>query len=187
MLFRSISIINSQYDKAIIKLIITIPHFDPNKNTNIINILENCNSIIRKPNIKLMITNIFFTNEEILLFLKSNTCNIFLYDKLEGRGISSVLDYAISVNKPFVISDSYMFRHIYNDDICVYKTNIKDAIINSQNLLINLIKIYSNYNLINKVDKINNYIVDLINKEKDRKSTRLNSSHEWISRMPSSA
>ena len=29
--------------------------------------------------------------------------------------------------------------------------------------------------------------VGIYNEEKDRKSTRLNSSHEWISRMPSSA
>ena len=29
--------------------------------------------------------------------------------------------------------------------------------------------------------------LSVINKERDRKSTRLNSSHEWISRMPSSA
>ena len=27
----------------------------------------------------------------------------------------------------------------------------------------------------------------IVHAEKDRKSTRLNSSHEWISRMPSSA
>ena len=30
-------------------------------------------------------------------------------------------------------------------------------------------------------------IVGMVNTIKDRKSTRLNSSHEWISRMPSSA
>ena len=34
--------------------------------------------------------------------------------------------------------------------------------------------------------KPNNYS-PVIPEEKDRKSTRLNSSHEWISRMPSSA
>ena len=34
----------------------------------------------------------------------------------------------------------------------------------------------------------NNYLdINLKENDKDRKSTRLNSSHEWISRMPSSA
>ena len=149
-----IKIVNDNYDAAIIKLVITFADMDPNKDANINNILQICNSIIRKPNVKLMILTDFLTNEEVLLFLKSNTCNIFLYDKLEGRGTSSVIDYAISVNKPFVISDSSMFCHVYSDDICVYKTNIKDAIENSKKMLPNLVKKYSNKNLINKVNKI---------------------------------
>ena len=151
-----ISLINDQYDSAIIKLIITFAAFDPNKISNIKNILELCNSIVRKPNIKLLISHHFFTNEEILLFLSSNTCNIFLYDTMEGRGISSTIDYAISVNKPFIISDSYMFRNVYSDEICVYKTNIKTAIENSKKILPTLLTKYSNNNLINKVDTIIN-------------------------------
>ena len=38
------------------------------------------------------------------------------------------------------------------------------------------------YVTINRPDKLNALSVEV-----DRKSTRLNSSHEWISRMPSSA
>jgi len=151
-----IQIVNDNYDAAIIKLVITFAHFDPNRDANINHVLQTCNSIIRKPNIKLMILNDFFTNEEVLLFLKSNTCNIFLYDTMNGRGTSSVIDYAISVNKPFVISDSFMFRHIYSDDICVYKTNIRDAIENSKKMLPNLLKKYSNKILIDKIDNIIN-------------------------------
>ena len=151
-----IRMVNHNYDEAIIKLVITFAHFDPNRDVNINHVLQLCNSVSRKPNIKLMILNDFLTNEEVLLFLKSNTCNIFLYDKLEGRGISSVIDYAISVNKPFVISNSYMFRHIYSDNIFVYKTNIRDAIENSKKILPNLLEKYSNKNLINKIDSIIN-------------------------------
>ena len=151
-----IRIVNDNYDAAIIKLVITFAHFDPNRDANINHILQICNSIIRKPNIKLMISTDFLTNEEVLLFLGSNTCNIFLYDMMSGRGVSSVIDYAISVNKPFVISDSYMFRHIYSDDICVYKTNIREAIENSKKMLPNLVKKYSNKNLINKINNIIN-------------------------------
>ena len=148
-----IDVINQNYTKAIIKLVITIAHFDPNNITNY-NIISNlCKLKNVNPNIKLLICNNFFTNEEILLFLHSNTANIFIYDKMDGRGISSVIDYAISVNKPFIISDSYMFRHIYSDDICVYKTNIKDAINNSRNKLPYFINKYSNKNLIDKIDK----------------------------------
>jgi hypothetical protein len=151
-----IQIVNNNYDYAIIKMVITFAHFDPNRDTNIKHILQVCNTIIRKPNIKLMISTDFFTNEEVLLFLASNTCNIFLYDMMNCRGVSSVIDYAVSVNKPVVISDSYMFRHIYSDDICVYKTNIREAIENSKKMLPNLLKKYSNKNLINKINNIIN-------------------------------
>jgi hypothetical protein len=54
-----------------------------------------------------------------------------------------------------------MFRNIYSDDICVYKTNIRDAIENSKKLLPNLIEKYSNKNLIDKVNKI----IDISNKQ----------------------
>lgn len=155
-----IDVINQNYTNAIVKLVITLAHFDPNNNDNY-NIINNlCKLKNVNPNIKLLICNNFFTNEEILLFLHSNTANIFLYDELVGRGISSVIDYAISVNKPFVISDSQMFRHIYSDSICVYKTNIKDAIINSKYKSLDLIYKYSNQNLIDKIETIIDFIVN---------------------------
>ena len=49
--------------------------------------------------------------------------------------------------------------------------------------------INDDYDKVNDVNKMPNYIKDDWWKyeSKDRKSTRLNSSHEWISRMPSSA
>jgi hypothetical protein len=149
-----VDIINQNYDKAIIKLVITMAHFDQYNDVNYQKIYNLCFLKVTNPNIKLLIYNKFLTNEEILLFLSSNTANIFLYDTMYGRGISSVIDYAISVNKPLLISDSYMFRHIYNDDICVYKTNIKDAISNSIKQLPELMNKYSNKNLIDKVDNI---------------------------------
>ena len=80
--------------------------------------------------------------------------NIFLYDKLEHRGISSVIDYALSVNKPFGISDSNMFKHIYSDDICLYKTIIQTCMINSKLFIEQFKKINSHINVINKFDDI---------------------------------
>lgn len=163
-----ISLVNAQYDKAIIKLIITGAFFDSNRLSNITNVSKSCLSLNTKPGVKVLITHKFFSNEEILWFLNSNDCNIFMYDKMVGRGISSTIDYAISVNKPVIISDSYMFRNIYSDDICVYKTDIRTAISNSKKLLPNLIQKYSNNNLINKINLIVN------NMTKEDKITQLN-------------
>lgn len=113
---RMIQLINSQYDKAIIKLVIPLGHYC--EKTQLANTMQHCLYVPRKPGIELLISNDFFENDDILLFLQSNTMNVFMYDRMQGRGISSVIDCALSVDVPIAISNSYMFRHIYNDCIC---------------------------------------------------------------------
>lgn len=148
-----IKMVNSQYDNAIIKLVVPVAHFDPNPNR--IDAIRNlCIKTNRKQGTILMITHNFFSTSDILKFLKSNTMNIFLYDKMDGRGISSTIDYAISVKKPLGISDSYMFRNIYSDEICLYKKNIDYCLHNSSNYLAKFLEEYSNINIINKFSKM---------------------------------
>jgi len=143
-----IKYVNDQYDEAIIRLNITNPHFGDGNNQT----LSTCNSIPKKPGIKLLITHDFMTDDELLNWLNENTINIFLYDTMYGRGLSSVIDYALSVDKPIGISDSYMFRHIYNDKICVYKTPIKEIITNGLNYVNKYKKLYNHDNLIQKLN-----------------------------------
>ena len=108
---------------------------------------ELCIRTNAKPGVIVMISHNFLSTTDLLKFLHSNTMNIFLYDKMPGRGISSTIDYALSVKKPLAISDSYMFRHIYNDDICLYNHTIQECIINSQPYLPQFLEKYSNENL----------------------------------------
>jgi hypothetical protein len=134
-----------QYDSAIIKMVIPVAHFDPNPNT--VNVArEKCIAAknINKPNIILIITHEFFSTADILKFLRSNTMNIFMYDKMLDRGISSTVDYALSVKKPIGISDSHMFKNIYSDDICLYKTPIREILKNSQATIDKYCDEYSN-------------------------------------------
>ena len=69
---------------------------------------------------------------------------------MHGRGISSAIDYAISVKKPIGISDSYMFRNIYNDSICLYKVSIEECLQNSTEHCRQFLEKYSHANMINK-------------------------------------
>ncbi len=128
--------VNQQFEKAIIKFIIPSGYYtNPQEMENTV---AKCFAVERKPDIELMVSTDFFTNDEMLFFLKSNTMNMFLYDKMEGRGISSVLDYALSVDTPIGISDSVMFRHIYDDSICVYKRPISEIMknyVNRENII----------------------------------------------------
>jgi hypothetical protein len=126
-----VALINSKYDRAIIKFVCPPSHFDPCKQDRFKRLNKECRSQITKPGIELHITDMFITDTDMLLFLASNTANLFLYDKLDGRSISSATDFALSVNVPLVISNSDMFRHIYHDSICPDKTELSECITNS--------------------------------------------------------
>ena len=129
-----VRIVNEQYDNAIIKMVIPMAAFDPKAVENAKIIKERCLAYNVKPGITLMIINEFFSNEDLLYFLNSTTMNLFLYDFLGGRSISSVLDYALSVKTPIGISDSSMFRHIYVFSICVLNRSIEDCKKSSSNI-----------------------------------------------------
>jgi hypothetical protein len=151
-----VEMIDSTYDEAIIKFVIPLAHYrsnsDPAFDTTIM--AQKCRDKITKPNITLLVTHEFFTNEDLLYFLHSNTMNIFLYDSMPGRGISSVIDYAISVKTPLGISDSHMFRHIYSDDICLYKTSIQKCMIQSPEYCNTYRTAYSNQNMISAMKNV---------------------------------
>jgi hypothetical protein len=154
-----VRLINEKYDKAIIKFVIPHARYDPNLQTTAI--MRNlCFKENIKKDIVLMISHEFFTVEELLKFLKSNTMNIFLYDKLDGRGISSVIDLALSVKTPLAISDSYMFRNIYSDLISVYKTSISDILEHSISYCSKFLSLYSHENMINKFKEILTFACD---------------------------
>lgn len=141
-----VKIVNEQYDVAIIKFVIPIAHFDPDPYT-IHKMRESCINSNQKPGIVLMICHEFFSDADLLKFLKSNTMNIFMYDELHGRGISSTIDYALSVKQPIGISNSYMFRHIYSHDICLYKNPITYCMKNSKYYIEKYTQLYSNENI----------------------------------------
>ena len=152
-----VSIVNNEYDEAIIKIIMTYHLNDMNDNNQIEEIKQTCNSNNVKPNIKLLFIHEFFSNEDLLLFLNSNTANIFMYqDNMMGRkrSISSVIDYALSVDRPICISNSMMFNHIYNDNICLNKVSINECIKNYHECLDKIKIKYSNNNLIKCFDNI---------------------------------
>jgi hypothetical protein len=88
--------------------------------------------------------------------LSESDINIFPYDLMPERSLSSTIDFALSVNKPIGITNSAMFRHVYNESIDVDKTPIKEIIENGP--LTNLTELHSNKNLVEKFD----FIIDEI-------------------------
>jgi len=151
--------VNNQYNEAIIKLIIVDTYFYRDK--PLLNkIINDCSNIECKKGIKLMICCDFLTDEELLLFLKSNTMNLFLYDYINNKCLSNCIDYSVSVKKPIGISDSNKFNHIYADDICLYKYHIDHCKNKSNEICETFLINNSNQNLIDKFDNIINQYID---------------------------
>lgn len=86
--------------------------------------------LVGHSNIQLEVTHDFWDTQKLLRWLASNTINCFFYEHMYGRGISSCIDYALSVERPIAISRSYMFRHIYDakPSICIEHKNLKKII-----------------------------------------------------------
>lgn len=153
-----IKYVNEQYDEAIIKLLITHAHYGPDSIE--LDVATLCQQINCKNKIEVRISHVFFSDMDLLKFLSTNTINLFIYDRLEGRSISSVIDLAISAGQPIGLSDSVMFRHVYSDQICVYKTSIQQCINNSKHVVECFNQKWSNLNLIDKMDQIVGSLID---------------------------
>lgn len=94
---------------------------------------KECLSNLTNENISLNVTNNFLTTEDLLNFLYQNDLNIFFYENYPFyNGISSSIDYALSVKKPIAICKSNMFSHIMDvtPSICVEDTDLVDIINN---------------------------------------------------------
>lgn len=145
-----IEVVCQNYDDAIIKLVIPNPDTCPSDP----DVIRKCLNTVTKPNIKLLIYTDFIEENDLLKFLNSTSMNIFLYESHPNAGVSSVIDYALSVKTPIAICESSWFRHIYSDNICIDKTNIKDIFHNSKIVCDNIRDKFSNKNLIQTVNKI---------------------------------
>jgi hypothetical protein len=146
--------INEEFSGAIIRL-----HM-PNANVDPFNNLKNqtldlCNKEVKSKN-EIIITNNYMSNLELLNWLSESTINCFFYDNKSSKGISSVIDYALSVNVPIAVTDCDMMRHIISDKISIEKNKISDIINYGCTHLEEYKKNWSNKNFRDKLDYIIN-------------------------------
>ena len=106
-------------------------------------------TILEGTNIKAEITHDYLNQTDLLKFLRANDINLFLYNQSHGRGLSSAIDYALSVYKPIGVSGSEMFRHLPKE-LNVDKTSLKDLMKNWFEILQPVYEQNSNKKLIEK-------------------------------------
>jgi len=155
-----VSAVQDEYDQAIIRFNIPSADFGDEKGEAARILADRCRNMITKKGISLEITHDFLNNTQLLDFLARNTANIFLYQDKTGRGLSSTVDYALAVDRPLVVSDSIMFRHLHEiRPSIVYGTNTIRQIINNGTAPLNPIRNYWNAeNLLWEYERIFNSV-----------------------------
>jgi len=106
--------VNNEFDEAEINLLIPFAKYGDEGGGLARQSVELCRREIKKPGIKLNVYHDFLPEQGVLEFLAGNDINAFLYSDMPGRGASSATDYALSVKRPIIITDTYMFKHITN-------------------------------------------------------------------------
>ncbi len=129
---RLILTVQDEFDKASIRLHIPFAAFGDADGSSARAIAEQCKALITKPDIDITITHDFLDKKQLLDFLAQNSINAFFYEENKGRGISSVIDSALAVQRPIAISKSHMFRHIRNANpsICIEDSSLRQIINN---------------------------------------------------------
>ncbi|HEX4878131.1 MAG TPA: methyltransferase domain-containing protein [Chitinophagaceae bacterium] len=151
-----IEAVQQEFDEAIIRLNIPYARFGDAEGQGARAYAQACHQLIKKPGIELRITHDFLSQEEVLDFLSSNTINCFFYDENKNRGISSVIDLALAVNKPVAITKSNMFRNIFNatPSVCIEDSTLKNIIANGVTPLLPFKKEWTIENLCWDYDRI---------------------------------
>jgi SAM-dependent methyltransferase len=109
-----ISKVQDEFDEAIIRLHIPFATFGDSDGRAAHFIAKQCKELIVKKGIELKLSHEFLSQKQLLDFLAQNTLNAFFYDENKGRGVSSVIDFALAVQRPIAITKSNMFRHIFS-------------------------------------------------------------------------
>ena len=160
-----VELVEREFDEAIVRFNIPASDFCDQDGSLARDIAEKCRARIARPGIQLKITHDFMDHEAMLDFLSENTINVFLYDKINSKGISSAVDHAMAVQRPIAVSDNPMFRHLLNIEpsICVNNNSLKTII---RNGFAPLQKYYHEWNAENLLWEYERILNSVFEKEK---------------------
>jgi hypothetical protein len=123
-----VKLVNNSFQSAIINLHLARPYFGDSHGYNVLETVAKCNKENKNKRIQLNITSEFLDDNSLLEFLAGNDINVFYYSQMQNPGISSALDYALSVYRPIGITNNTTFRHIYKEEIDLEKRTIQEIL-----------------------------------------------------------
>ena len=109
-----IETVNREFDEAIIR--INIPHatyvpdwMRTNTNNEIMQVYPRL-----KPNVRVELTDTYYSDTELINWCAANTINCFFYfrDTSFRTGLAAVTDQAIIAGKPILVTNDKTFRHL---------------------------------------------------------------------------
>lgn len=122
-----VSRVNEEFEKAVINIQMPFAYFGDRSGAEAVKIAEACYNKNTNPNIQLNIDHTFLEDDAVLSFLAGNDINVFLY-AAQNQGLSSVIDYALSVKRPIAITNDMMFKHIYKPEIDIDNFGLQEII-----------------------------------------------------------
>lgn len=123
-----VALVNKTFTKAHIRLHITSPYFGVTEGYNLPKIAKRCYANNINPDVTLSITSNFVDDQALLKFLAGNDINVFYYEYMQNPGISSAIDYALSVRRPFAVTRNDLFRHVAKEETLLEENTIQDII-----------------------------------------------------------
>jgi SAM-dependent methyltransferase len=107
-----ISYVEENFDEAHIRIHMPFGDFTEKKNDKNLEVIKRK---IKKPGVILSFSHEYLEVKDLINFLSQNDLNVSFYDEDTGEkdgGISSTTDMLIAAEKPIVLTNCYMYRHI---------------------------------------------------------------------------
>jgi len=123
-----VHLVNRNFKEAHIRLHITSPYFGVTEGYNLPKITAQCYANNTNPNVKLTISSNFVDDNALLKFLAESDINVFNYAYMKNPGISSAIDYALSVRRPFAVTNNDLFRHVANEYTLLENNSMQEII-----------------------------------------------------------
>jgi SAM-dependent methyltransferase len=127
---RLIETVQEQFNDAVVRLHIPYADFGDADGAGAREIASRCQGLIKKDGIQLELSHHFMPRNELMDFLAGNSLNAFFYQEQQGRGIASVTDYALAVDRPVAITRTTMFRHLWGvrPSICIEDSPLSEIL-----------------------------------------------------------
>jgi len=151
-----VRLVNDQFDKAIIKFVMPRAYYGDIDGSATAGVLPGCWNEMDNPNVTMEIIHDFLTDEQLLKFLSESDLNVFLYMETGNVGLSSAIDYSLSVNTPIAVNTTSMFRHIALPEICVENHTLPEIMERGSGILDPFRQRWSHVNFIKRYEYLLN-------------------------------